>query len=121
MTTEQLQHELRQFTGTEHYHRHPFNLLMTDGSKYFADKAGAYWLMDIIATQPEIREQAKEFAVIDLIVADSEADLVVTDDNANLVYKRHFDFPGFIDFTKCPEGIWRFFVIDNVVLLPSEY
>lgn len=115
MNTEQLQHELRHFTGTEHYHLHPFNLLMTDGAKYFADKAGAYWLMDIIATQPEIREQAKEFAAVDLIVADSEADLIATDGNDNEVYRRH------IDFTDCPDGTWRFFVIDNVVLLPSEY
>lgn len=113
MNTEQLQRELCQFTGTEHYHRHPFNLLMTDGAKYFADKAGAYWLMDIIATQPEIHHEP--FAVVDLIVADSEADLVVTDGNDNEVYRRH------IDFTDCPDGIWRFFVIDNVVLLPSEY
>lgn len=117
MNTEQLAHNLRQFTGTEVYHRHPFGLLMTDGALYFAENAGggAFWLMDLLATQPEIREQAREFAVVDLIVSDGEADLIATDGNDNEVYRRH------IDFTDCPAGTWRFFVIGNVVLLPSEY
>jgi hypothetical protein len=26
-----------------------------------------------------------------------------------------------IDFTDCPEGDWRFFFVNNVILLPSEY
>jgi hypothetical protein len=39
------------FTGTEAYH--PWSILfrkavLTDGAKYLADKAGAYWLMDVI-------------------------------------------------------------------------
>ncbi len=51
---------LPHFTGTEEYHRmrYPWlrkDFLLTDGSKYLADKAGliggtAYWLIDIIAS-----------------------------------------------------------------------
>lgn len=45
--------DLNRFTGTEQWHR--FNSMMrdcllTDGAKYVADEAGAYWLMDIIGS-----------------------------------------------------------------------
>lgn len=45
--------DLQQFTGTEQYHRwSPIfkNYAMTDGVKYMCDKAGAYWLVDAIAS-----------------------------------------------------------------------
>ena len=44
---------LAQFSGTEAYHRlSPLHgkLVVTDGVKYLADAAGAYWLIDIIAS-----------------------------------------------------------------------
>lgn len=44
------QSDLSQFTGTEHYFRHFGGLLYTDGVKYLADKAGAFWLLDAIAS-----------------------------------------------------------------------
>jgi hypothetical protein len=42
--------ELRQFTGTDHWYKHTLNrkVLFTDGVKYLADQAGAYWLLDEI-------------------------------------------------------------------------
>lgn len=44
---------LAQFTGTEQYHRiSPIHsdLVVTDGVKYLCDAAGAYWLIDVIAS-----------------------------------------------------------------------
>jgi hypothetical protein len=43
--------DLRQFTGTEQWYRHGIvrDVLFTDGAKYVADQAGAYWLIDEIA------------------------------------------------------------------------
>ena len=43
--------DLRQFTGSEHWYRHALvrSMLFTDGAKYVADAAGAYWLLDEIA------------------------------------------------------------------------
>src|ERR1035438_101211 len=45
------QDDLRQFTGSEQWYRHGINrkVLFTDGAKYVADTAGAYWLLDEIA------------------------------------------------------------------------
>jgi hypothetical protein len=43
--------DLRQFTGSEQWYRHALvrDVLFTDGAKYVADQAGAYWLLDEIA------------------------------------------------------------------------
>ena len=43
--------DLSQFTGTENWYRHNLNtdILYTDGAKYVAETAGAYWLLDEIA------------------------------------------------------------------------
>ncbi|MDX1962027.1 MAG: hypothetical protein SFX18_02665 [Pirellulales bacterium] len=47
---DELQSELRQFTGTENYYRHWMNsrFVYTDGVRYLAEKAGAHWLLDLI-------------------------------------------------------------------------
>ena len=113
MTPEELQTNLRHFTGTESYHRYLGGVVLTDGVKYFAETAGAFWLMDILATQPEIK--SLPFGHVTLDVQDGQADLVVTDGNDAVEYTRK------IDFTDCPEGIWQFYIIEGVILLPSEY
>ena len=54
------QADLDQFYGTENYYHYLAGLKLTDGVKYLADEAGAYWLLDIIAsyqTDPKIRHQ----------------------------------------------------------------
>lgn len=116
-TAEQLRHELAIFTGTEHYYRHGLarNVVYTDGVQHFAESAGAYWFLDILATEPVILAQAKEFAVATLKVAGDKAVLSVTDGNDHEVYTRD------ISFTDCPPGEWQFYFIDGVILLPSEY
>ncbi|MFM7008029.1 MAG: DUF6876 family protein, partial [Betaproteobacteria bacterium] len=42
--------QLTQFTGTERYHRLNRKCLLTDGTKYLAEAAGAFWLMDAAAS-----------------------------------------------------------------------
>lgn len=113
-------YELAQFTGSEHWYRHALNrkVLFTDGAKYVADHAGAYWLLDEIALiQPyDKRVAAEEFQVWKLKVnADQTAELICEDGNDNVVYTKRIpytDFPG--------EGITLWFT-DNTILLPSEY
>lgn len=38
------------FTGTTVYHLHAPRVVLTDGAKYVAEHAEAYWLMDAIAS-----------------------------------------------------------------------
>jgi hypothetical protein len=62
---EELEAELPHFTGTEEYHRirYPWlrkDFLLTDGAKYLADKAAAYWLIDIVASYQLNKKVATE-------------------------------------------------------------
>lgn len=121
----QLRDELSQFTGTCRYYFHPFNrsIHYTDGAKFFFENAGngAYWLLDILITQPEILKALSRegFLCVTLTVTkDATAVLDVANDSgpgATVYYRRE------LDYTDCPAGEWRLYMIDNVILLSSEY
>lgn len=112
-----LRADLVAFIGTENWHRHTLNrhMLVTDGVKYFAETAGCYWFLDIVATEIFRIQATHPFLVIDLDVASDNADIRVSDGNDAMLFTRH------IHFTDAPDGLWRFYLTDNVVLLPSEY
>jgi hypothetical protein len=112
--------DLAQFTGSESWYRHGINraVLFTDGAKYVADQAGAYWLLDEIAIiQPhDARLRAEEFQVWKLAVnADQTGVLNCEDGNDNVVYTKQIEYT---DFPR--EGITLYFT-NNTILLPSEY
>ena len=112
-----LRADLSAFIGTENWHRHGINrqMLLTDGVVYYADQAGAWWFLDIVATEVMRFHPMKPFLVIDLDVEDGKADISVSDGNDLSLWHRH------IQFTDAPDGLWRFYLADNVMLLPSEY
>lgn len=112
-----LRADLGAFIGTEQWQRHALNrnLLLTDGVRYFADQAGAWWLLDIVATEIFRLQVAHPFLLITFDVRDGQADIRASDGNDIVLFKRH------IHFTDAPAGLWRFYLTDNVLLLPSEY
>jgi hypothetical protein len=110
---------LAQFTGSENWYRVGINrkILFTDGTKYVADQAGAYWLLDIIAIAQAHEDKVKreEFQVWKLTVReDHTASLVCEDGNDNIVYTQH------IPFTDFPLEEISFYFENNVIYLPSE-
>lgn len=111
--------DLRQFTGTEYWYRHPFNrnILYTDGVKYVADTAGAYWLIDEITfAQMKKKIAAQPFQHWKLKVKpNATAKLTCEDGNYNVVYTKK------LSFTDFPLEEISIFFTDNVILLPSEY
>ena len=112
--------DLRQFTGTENWHRFGINrkVLCTDGAKYVADEGGAYWLLDAIAIAQlyEKSVAGEGFQVWTLKVKDDRtASLICDDGKDNIVYTQH------IAFTDFPLDEIKFYFTDNVILLPSEY
>jgi hypothetical protein len=113
-------HILRQFTGSEHWYRHGLvrSILFTDGAKYVADQAGAYWLLDEIALaqRGEKAVAAEEFQAWTLTVkADHSATLACDDGNGRIVFEKVIPFTDFP-----PEGISLWFV-NNTIYLPSEH
>lgn len=112
--------KLRQFTGSEHWYRHPLvrQVLFTDGAKYVADQAGAYWLIDTIAfaqkTQPAVAAEAFQVWKLD-VKPDNTGVLTCADGSDRAVFTQP------LEFTDFPEpGIVLWFT-DNTIFLPSEY
>ena len=133
---------LKMFTGTEQWFRHPLssNFLYTDGVKFFAEHCGggAYWFLDILATELADLQEKEEFMSITLDVVensaetagflqekensisitdgvDSSAKITADDGNGNVLWTRN------INLTDAEVGTWKFFLQNNVLLLPSEY
>lgn len=118
--------DLRQFTGTEQWHRHGLmrNILFTDGVKFLAEKAGAFWLIDKIATlQLESKIRAEDFQVWRLMVKGSSATLTCDDgDKIGVGGSKpiliHSEEIAFTDFPLDKIELW---VEGDVILLPSEH
>ena len=113
------------FYGTQAYHRFsPLfpNLVLTDGANYLANKAGAFWLMDIIGSyQKECQkdDMLRDMQFWTLKVTDGEAVVTCERDTNNVAFTQ--DIP----YTDFPLDEIKLYVCNNgdymVVLLPSEY
>lgn len=125
----ELEANLPQYTGTESYTnlRYPWlngkRFLLTDGAKYLAEKAGAFWLMDAIASHQINREVAAESMQFWKLVVDEDAKAILTCDDGNgkiLVTQE-------IPYTNFPLAEIKLYVQESeylaglVVMLPSEY
>jgi len=114
------QNILHQFNGSEHWYRHGLvrSILFTDGAKYIADAAGAYWLLDEIALAQRFNKEvaAAEFQVWKLKVnPGSTGTLTCEDGNFNVVCTKALDCTDFP-----PEGVTLWFT-NNTIYLPSEH
>lgn len=92
-------HELAQFTGTSNWYRHGLvrTVLFTDGARYVADRAGAYWLLDEIAlAQVGERKVAREAIQLwRLAVAGTVGTLTCEDGNGHVVLTQPIPFTEF--------------------------
>jgi hypothetical protein len=116
----ELEADLCQFTGTEAYHKFsPFSkLVLTDGVKYLCEKAGAYWLMDAIASYQKrcnADEMLRAFQIWTLTVEDSSGTLKCERDTNDVAITQN------IPYTDFPMPSVKLYCIDGVILLPSEY
>ena len=120
MPPQELKRNLNQFTGTENYHRFsPLfrNTVLTDGALYLAEKAGAFWLMDMIASYlPGYKDV---FASAKLIRSGEGGRFTLDDGNGSIFCTQDIEYSDFcLDeimlFVAKQEGLW-------VIMLPSEY
>lgn len=117
ITTEEFKSNIEQFIGTNnHYASWLMKYRYTDGVRYFAQEAGAYWLLnEINFIYVDLARKGKaEFLNIVVKCKNKKADILVDDGNGNLLKKKH------ISWTDLPEGEWQFYLYDNTLLLPSE-
>jgi len=118
ITTQELKTEMAQCTGSMQYHKLTLlPLKATDGMATVAQKANAFWLVDAIASyqkEPKIKELEIQFWTLE--VKDNEAVLYCQEDSGmpRLIEQE-------IEYTDFPEGAWKFYVTNGIILLPQEY
>ena len=111
--------EMRQFIGSENWFLHPLveNVLYTDGIRYVASRAGAYWLVDEIAFaqyEPKVKAVKYQLWILD-VNEDQSAVLRCMNDDMKEVMRK------VIPYTDFPLNEFKVFFIRDVILLPSEY
>lgn len=114
------QSQLNQFSGGEELYPHWLKRFSyTEGVKFLADRGNAHWLLDAIAShQPNLLRQnpmLADFQSWKLTVTNRKGVLYcgVDGDKLEQVQK--------IPFTDFPLSEVKLFLIDGVLLLPSEY
>lgn len=118
MEPEELLTALANFTGTTQWYRNPLfpAYTYTDGVKFLAEQAGAYWLIDYVFSNqllPEIQGQV--FQVWKIYTANDQATVKVDDGNGNIL--KEFKIP----YTDFPLEEFTLYFTDNVLLLVREY
>lgn len=115
--------------GANQFFRHPLNrrFIYSDGVHEVAEKAGAYWLLNILAIEfASVYGKAWVkgecgLGVVYLDVNDSnEATITLSlDDDHPPAYTRH------VDYTDFPQGRWTFYINAEegglICILPAEY
>ncbi len=122
MNAEQIIEGLRQFTGTSAYYRLNSRTVLTDGTKFLAENAQCFWLMEAIASHLSA-VPTDEYFCIALLTKGKEhaAYLEIVDDVPQTKYYatqivEYTDFPleSIKLYCSRAEDWW-------VLLLPQEY
>lgn len=87
--------DLAHFTGTEHYYRLNRRCLITDGAKYLADSAEAYWLLDAAASYLFELGTADWFVLVRLSVKKNRAELTLEDGNGGVRARQQIPYTDF--------------------------
>ena len=121
LTKQEILNTIPQFYGADGYTRWSpifHNFVLTDGAKYLAESADAYWLVDLFASYLQAYK-GEGFAVLYLKVKDGKATAQIEDGNGKVLKKQKIEYTDFpldqIVLYCCPQD--DLFVI----MLPSEY
>ncbi len=114
-----LKRELQQFTGSETFYRNPLfsKFTYTEGVKFLAEKAGAYWLLDHIFihhTLPALKGQ--HFQTWKIKAAENKTAIITVEDGND---NQLTSFP--LPYTDFPLEEFTLWLVDNTLMLPSEY
>lgn len=108
--------DLESFIGTEHWYKHWTGLVTyTDGIKYLADEAKAYWLIDLVASY-QLEHKDKPFQVWNLRVKGESGIVTMREDSDRPILVEQG-----IPYTDFPLVEIEFYCVDGVVMLKSEY
>jgi len=122
MNTIKIKRDLKQFTGTESYHKHLFPgkspILLTDGCDFIRQKCNAFWLFDaILSYQLEKVLRGVNFQLWELQQSKKDMSWLLTcreDSNQKPLISQVIEFSDF------PLEYLKLYVIGGIALLPSE-
>jgi hypothetical protein len=118
MDTHALSH-LTSFTGTSGYYQISRRHMLTDGTKYLAEHAEAYWLIDAAISHLDEIGTHDWFVLIRMQVNNHKAVMLYEDGNGHEHARQEIaytDFPlSSIELYACWNGTYW------VIMLPSEY
>ncbi len=110
---------LAHFTGTARYYRIGRRHLLTDGTKYLAEEAECFWMMDAIASHVSEIGTQDWFVQVKVQVHDSQATMIYDDGNGNELARQEIPYTDFpmeaVSLYACWDGEYW------VIMLPSEY
>ena len=111
--------QLSHFTGTEKYHRISRRHLLTDGTKYLAEEAQCFWMMDAIASHLSEIGTEDWFVQVRMTVDCNRATMIYEDGSGSEHARQEIPYTDFtmhaISLYACWDGEhW-------VIMLPSEY
>jgi hypothetical protein len=112
--------QLKRFTGSTQVYQHligDYAIMLTEGVKYLAEEGHAWWLPDLILSyqyQPLIYREKFQRWVLKKY-ADETWTINCTDGNGKALCSQHIQYS---DFPLPEITLW---VVENTILLPSEY
>jgi len=113
------QTSLAQFTGTEKYYRISGRHLLTEGTKYLAEKAECFWMMDAVASHLGEIGTADWFVHVRVTVNGNRATMIYEDGNGHEHARQE------IPYTDFPMNVISLYAGWDgehwVIMLPSEY
>ena len=117
---EQLESNLKQFTGTSQYARLNKIVVLTDGAVYLAENAQCFWLFDLYASHLlGIKGNEEEFTCLKLTKDGNSAAVVIDDGNGHVLARQEIEYTDFPLDAITIYGCWNG---ENwVLMLPSEY
>lgn len=112
--------DLTQFCGTDNWWRHwTDRITYTDGVKFLAEKAGAFWVIDLVASHQTARLRQEEFQIWNLTVDREKTPMAVAtcqaDTDAPVLVRQE------IDHTDFPLPSIKLWLVNGTLMLPSEY
>lgn len=117
---EELSNNLDRFIGSEHFYPIAFSpLVFTEGIKYFAETCECFWLIDLIGHGLKRLHRELGYLFIDIEVNKRHTVHVTVrqDSGMPVVFeKKQRDLCKII-----PVGTYRLYLMNDTLLLPSEY
>lgn len=98
VTPETLATDLAHFSGSDEFTRTSRRMVVTSGVKYLADKAGAYWLIDLIDSHqfnPRVAREPFQVWTLTLNKSGSGAKVEAEDGNGNRIAVQRIPYTDF--------------------------